>query len=299
MKRAVIDLGTNTFNLLIAEVEGESFTVIFKTKEAVLLGMGGINEGILAEDAIQRAMTALENFLKITDEHGILPGNISAFGTSALRAASNAEKFCSLVMGSFGINIDIISGEYEAQLIYQGVKWSYDFSAPAVIMDIGGGSSEFIHATKTGVRDIVSFDIGVSRIFQQLNKPTVYGQEEVDSIYQFMNSREMERLSSFSCDTLIGSSGSFETFYEMINQTKFEASNNIIELNIEEFMVQLDWAIKSTLDERMNHPWIIPIRKKMLPIAALQIKWAIQKIGVKRMLLSSYSLKEGGLIEKK
>lgn len=295
MKKAVIDLGTNTFNLLIADTADDSLHIIFQTKAAVLLGMGGINDGIIADDAMERALSALTRFTKITEEYGIQTKDIRAIGTSAMRAASNADAFIELVANTFEIKIDIITGIEEAKLIYQGVKWSYDFSSPAVIMDIGGGSSEFIYATKMGVTDMVSFDIGVSRIFQQMNKPILYGTDELASIYEFMNTKEMSRLGDFTCDTLIGASGSFETFYEMINQTKFESSNNILELNLEELLIQLDWAISSTLDERMNHRWIIPIRKKMLPIAAAQIKWALEKLGTKRVLLSSYSLKEGGM----
>jgi len=296
MKRAVIDLGTNTFNLLIAEVVGDSLNILFKTKEGVLLGMGGINDGILAQDAIDRALTALSRFKKITKEQGISSSNIRAIGTSALRAASNSEEFIQLVADKFEIKVEVISGDEEAILIYQGVKCSYDFRSPAVIMDIGGGSTEFIMATSDGLTDIASLEIGVSRIFQKLNNPNSYRSTEMDSIYSFMNSIELDQLGHFTCDTLIGASGSFETFYEMINRKDFLASSNVVELNLEELHIQIDWAISSTIDERMNHPWIIPIRKKMLPIAAAQIKWALDKLGTKRVLLSSYSLKEGGML---
>jgi len=295
MKSAVIDLGTSTFNLLIAEVEQSLLRPIYETKEAVLLGMGGINDGVLAEEAINRAMNTLERFNEIANSHGILSTDIKAIGTSALRVASNAEKFLITVKERFGISIEIISGAEEAQLIYQGVKWTYNFDSPAVIMDVGGGSTEFIHAHREGVTEMGSFEIGVSRIFQHLNKPTVYNSKDIQSVYNFMNSEEQGRLGDFVCNVMIGSSGSFETFYEMINQKEFKPGNNVVELNLTELQHQLDWSISSSLEDRMNNPWIIPIRKKMLPIAAVQIKWALDKLGTKRVLLSAYSLKEGGM----
>lgn len=293
MKKAVIDLGTNTFNLLIAEVRNGELITLFKTKEAVLLGMGGINEGLLADDAIERAMNTLANFVQFTNEHGILPKDIKAFGTSALRVATNAQELVNRVRKTYGFSIEIISGDEEATLIYQGVKWSYDFETPAVIMDVGGGSTEFILANQNGVSNKISLDIGVSRIFQRLNKPEIYTSEDMKSISRTMDSIEQGQLSGFQCDVLIGSSGSFETFYEMFHEDGFVPRHQIVELDFDKLQEQLDWAMTSSLTDRMNNPLIVSIRKKMLPIAALQIKWAIKKMGVKRMLLSSYSLKEG------
>ncbi len=293
MKKAVIDLGTNTFNLLIAEVEDDNLSILYKTKEAVLLGMGGINDGIITKDAIDRALATLARFAEACDLYQINSASIIGIGTSALRTASNSSVLIDDIWTRFSIKIKIISGNEEAKLIYQGVKWTYNFEEPAVIMDIGGGSSEFILADRTGVLSMASLDIGVSRIYQLLDKSEKYDSDKKNRVVEFMDQQESGELNSMICTTMIGSSGSFETFYEMIHKTKFIPSNKIVELDIESLMPQLDWAINSSLEDRMSNPWIVPIRKTMLPIAALQIKWAIEKLGVKQMLLSSYSLKEG------
>ena len=295
MIRAVIDLGTNTFNLLIAEVLEGKLNIIDKTKEAVLLGMGGINDGYIADDALARAMDTLTHFSESCEHHNVPKENILGIGTSALRAAKNSSQFVDQVFSELKIRIEIIPGKDEAQLIYQGVKWTYDFSSPAVIMDIGGGSTEFILANESNVVEMESFEIGVSRIFQYLEMPSSYTPTHIQAVLEYMEEREVGQLSKFSCDTMIGSSGSFETFYEMINQKEFVPTGSVVELNMTELMEQLDWSINSSLEDRMNNRWIVPIRKNMLPISAIQIKWAIEKLGIKRMLLSSYSLKEGVL----
>src|SRR5690606_9906849 len=90
IRKAVIDLGTNTFNLLIAEIGGNQLNYIYSEKVPVLLGMGGINEGFIAEDAMERAKLALTQFkLKCEEKNVEL---IQGIGTSALRGAKNANE---------------------------------------------------------------------------------------------------------------------------------------------------------------------------------------------------------------
>lgn len=137
-RKAVIDLGTNTFNLLIVDLQKTGFTLVHTKKEGVALGMGGINDGILAEEAFKRGVAALKRFKSKCESFEV--SEIKAFGTSALRSAKNAADFI-VEAGKLGIKIEIISGLREAEMIYKGVKWSYNFSQPGVIMDIGGGST--------------------------------------------------------------------------------------------------------------------------------------------------------------
>lgn len=288
-------MGTNTFNLLIADVDERSFKIMYSTKEPVLLGMGGINDNRIAVDALSRAYLALKKFTKKCDAFKIDRSNIVAIGTSALRGASNSDEFLVNVKRLFNVDITIISGEDEANYIFQGVKWTYDFSNSAVIMDIGGGSSEFIHANTSGIQNLVSLDIGVSRVYQLFEHPKEYSKELQNSILSYFDTCAANRMNVFSTDTLIGASGSFETFYEMIHQSKINPNQEVIELPLRELMIQLEWSINSTQTERDENVWISQIRKTMLPIASLQVIWALRKTNAKHVLLSPYSLKEGAL----
>ncbi len=147
----MIDLGTNTFNLLIADVQEGAFTVVLSTKEAVLLGMGGINDAKITQEAIDRAMKAFERFVQLCDAFEVERSQVVAIGTSALRDATNAAELLDKVRSEHRISIEIVSGIREAELIYKGVKWTDPFDEPAIIMDIGGGSTEFISADKEGI----------------------------------------------------------------------------------------------------------------------------------------------------
>ena len=291
MKRAVIVLGTNTFNLLVGSVFGDKLEIIYCEKEAVLLGMNGINNGSIAEDAWMRAMQTLFRFKKRCEKQNV--DEIIGFGTSALRGAKNGELFVKEVYENIGIRIHIISGSQEAQLIYRGVRWLFDFKQAATIMDIGGGSTEFIAANAGGIVEAQSFDIGVSRLYQNLNKRNNLTANDFKFINEYLEARTGRFFEEDRSTLLIGASGSFETFYEMIFQKKFTADEKMVTLPLLPLLDQLNWVIDSRYEDRINHKWIVPMRKKMIPIAAFKIKWIIQKLNVDRVLLSPYSLKEG------
>jgi len=295
MRKAVIDLGTNTFNLLIADVDANSFKIVHSTKEPVLLGMGGINDNRVSDDAMARAFLALQKFVKICDSLKIDRNSIRAIGTSALRGAENSDLFTAKVKKEFGIEVTIISGADEAKFIYSGVKWNYNFSSPAVIMDIGGGSTEFIRANAEGTTDVISLDIGVSRVYQEFNLPETYSEKLQNAIFAYFNECAGSDMKNFQAETLIGASGSFETFYEMIFESEWEVEGGVRELPMNELYRVLDWSIQSNQKERNENSWITQIRKTMLPVAALQVIWALNNSKASRVLISPYSLKEGVL----
>lgn len=293
MRVAVIDLGTNTFNLLVADVHAAGFDSIHNSKEGVALGMGGINEGFISDEAMQRAFLAFEKFKEICERLDVK--TIVGIGTSAVRDAGNKAEFLHEIKKRFDLDIEIVDGLEEAKLIYQGVSWSYEFDKSSLIMDIGGGSTEFIRIETGKELEFISANIGVSRAVQLFPLEDPLSREnQIELINWFeANSKELKRFDS--CEVLVGASGSFETFYEMVHEEAYPNSLQNIRISRSELMDTLDWIIRSTFEERENHPFIIPIRRKMAPIAALKTKWVIEKFGIKEVVISPCSLKEGVL----
>jgi exopolyphosphatase/guanosine-5'-triphosphate,3'-diphosphate pyrophosphatase len=294
-KVAVIDLGTNTFNLLIAEISHSDFEVIHSEKEGVALGMGGINLNFITEDAFQRGLNCLIHFKKICSKHQV--EKIRAIGTSALRDAKNNSDFLKHVYTQTGIEIEIVSGEKEAELIYKGVSWFFPFNEKAVIMDIGGGSTEFIFADKTGVLAKKSFNIGVSRIFQEFKFSDPYSSEDILKVERFLDHEISDFFDKQNCKILIGATGCFETFYEMIHKTEFLEKKKALVFPEKELEEIISWVIHSTQIERDEHPYIIPIRRKMAPIAAIKTNWVRKKLAITRNFITPCALKEGVLKE--
>lgn len=287
---AIIDIGTNTFNLLVVDREDGAFSKVFSTKEGVGLGLGGINKGILAEDAMQRGFKTLKAFVGTAKEMGAV--KMKAFATSAVRDAANGEVFAQEASKQSGIDIEIISGAREAQLIYEGVKIEYPFNQPTLIMDIGGGSTEFIYANQNEVLKSHSFNIGTARIYQMFDFSDPYTQEDVKRVLDFLEENTAGYFEDIQSDVLIGASGSFETFYALLNQKEYP-DNQFEDLPAQALLGILDEMIFSSLEERMNNPFIIPIRKKMAPIAAIKIKWVIEKLNIQTLTISPYAMKEG------
>jgi exopolyphosphatase / guanosine-5'-triphosphate,3'-diphosphate pyrophosphatase len=289
-KVAVIDLGTNTFNLLVVHRQGEGLRMVYSTKEGVALGMGGINSNRIAEDAWQRGVECVARFQKKAMELGAK--QLLAIATSAIRNASNGAEFVA-ELEEMGVPVKVISGIKEAAYIYQGVAIGHDFENPGLIMDIGGGSTEFILADQHGVNKLNSFEIGVSRIYQQLAFKDPFSQDDVRKIKDYLNAKTGDFFDGMSGIDLIGSSGSFETLYEMLHDQPFPSDYQSITLTRDEMEEIIRTILKMTEAERDRHQRIIAVRRKMLPIAAVKIQWVLEKIKAERVIITPYSLKEG------
>jgi len=143
---AILDLGTNTFNLLIAELlGGENYKILVNQKLPVKLGEKRINSGKIISVAFNRGIEAIKSHFTTIKKYQVQ--DIKAYGTSALRTAKNGEKFLAEIRIITGITVEIISGDLEAELIYFGVRQTLNLkNEKFVILDIGGGSNEFILA---------------------------------------------------------------------------------------------------------------------------------------------------------
>lgn len=291
---AAVDLGTNTFSLSICHVIDGKLTLIHQEKEGVLLGKGGINEGFIAPDALQRALDCLGRFKASCVNYGVV--EIRAMGTSAIRGAANGVDLIQKAKTLHQINITIIDGIQEANFIYQGIASAHFFSEPSLIMDIGGGSTEFIFADQHGIIDLMSFNIGISRIYQLFELSDPLRDEEIKNIEKYLDDHAGSFVEAIKTPILIGAAGSFETFYEMIYCKPFPNSFESQEIEMSLFKNILEEVIFSTYAVRKKHQHIIDIRKKLAPIAAIKTRWIINKLVATRIIVTPCSLKEGVLL---
>ncbi|MGC6434005.1 MAG: hypothetical protein ACON4M_07405 [Crocinitomicaceae bacterium] len=294
MNKAIIDLGTNTFNLLIAKVDHNQLSIIHSEKSGASIGMGGINNNILTEKAISRAVNSLTHFKKVCNEYNV--NEIKAFGTSAIRDAKNNKEFCSIVKNKIGLDIIIIDGQKEAELIFDGVSKTIS-NDEFIIMDIGGGSTEFIFVKDNSIKEAKSFNIGISRIYQYFSKLSdPLTTSDVIKIEDWLERNTNSYFTSKYAHTLVGASGTFETFYELINNVSFPTNTSkSIQLDINQINKILENLIFSSKEERFQNEYLIPIRKLMAPIAAVKTRWVLKQMKIKKIYVSPYSLKEGAL----
>ena len=163
MRIAIIDMGTNTFNLLIAEVvPPNSYKKVDSQKFPVNLGEGGILLHQLMPNAIVRGLNAIKACNEMILHYKCI--KTIAIATSAIREAFNGKEFVSQV-NALDIEVEVVSGDYEAELIYKGVKMSMDLGEePMLTIDIGGGSVELIIGTNNEILWKKSYKIGVARL---------------------------------------------------------------------------------------------------------------------------------------
>ncbi len=299
---AVIDLGTNTFHLLLAKVVGDNeVQEVFKLKLPVKLGQGGINNKTITPDAFERGISALHDFKKIIEEYGIT--KVFAFATSAIRGADNGFEFVQVAKQETGIEINVISGDEEADLIFNGVRHTIALTEEKVmVMDIGGGSVEFIIANKNQTFWKHSFLLGAARLLEVYHTTDPISMVEQNALLGYLDQELRllkEAVAIHPVETLIGSAGSFESLVEMIEANLDKKLNfkHSCPVSIEDYNVIHDLILKSTHDERMRFKGLIPYRGEMIVMSFMLIDFVLRNFDIKWLFASDYSLKEGALFK--
>lgn len=165
MRVAAIDCGTNSIRLLIADIHGINFREIYRTMEIVRLGQGVDQNKAFHPDAIARTLAAVDLFAQEISKHGV--ERIRFCATSATRDATNRELFINGVKDLLGIEPEVISGEEEARLSFIGATKEFAVSdAPFLVVDIGGGSTEFVYG-HSDVEFAKSVNIGCVRMTER------------------------------------------------------------------------------------------------------------------------------------
>jgi len=302
MNLAIIDMGTNTFHLLLVKVENETFDIFHKEKIAAKIGANGINQRNINDDAIDRCLTALKSFKQQIDSAHI--HEIYAFATSAIRNAKNQQFLMQKIKKEVGIEPRIISGMEEASFIHYGVCAALNIDTErCLIMDIGGGSIEFIISKGLEPIWMKSFEIGGQRLMEEFHKNDPITTSEISTIKSYLEINLQPLFKAcdlYSPKTLIGSSGSFETLSE-IYQRKMNryAQEKETELPISQNgMLQiLKEIIAKKKEERLLIPGMIELRVDMIVIASLLIEFILKKTRLKTTRISSYAMKEGALLQ--
>ncbi len=299
MRIAIVDLGTNTFNLLIADVLKEKISVIYAGREVVKLGEKSINENRIADAAFARGIKAFIAYTEIIKKHQ--PKIIKVLATSAIREAHNGLDFITETKKLTGIETTIITGEKEAELIYLGNRIAVEMNDEAhLIMDIGGGSTEFIIANNKTVFWKQSYKLGVARLLEKFKPENPASKKTIQSINDYLNQSLQSllgELKKHKINCLIGSAGAFETVVDMIGKENSSSGKSCYEIDLRDYNSISKKTIQSTAEEREHMSGLIPMRRDMIVLSYLLIDFIVKNAGIKQVKVSTYSLKEGALFE--
>ena len=304
MRIAVIDIGTNTINLLIADTrQDNSYNIILETAYPAKLGKGGINNKELLPEAMERGMTALKGHLETITRYSV--EKTVCLATSAMRDAANSSEFINRVRDELKIEIKIVDGEKEAQLIYDGVKQVSPIGKqPVIILDIGGGSNEFIIANSDGVIWKHSFNLGVARLLDMFKPSDPVTKEEIKKMENYFH-KELkilfETMQQYSADTLIGASGSFDTMAAMVAAEYHPHIDIMLSttyfIPMEHFMEWNRKLLRSNYKERLTMKKMAIHRVDTIVLAGIFINFILRELKIKEIWQCSFALKEGTIYQ--
>ncbi|MGH7792425.1 MAG: exopolyphosphatase, partial [Thermodesulfobacteriota bacterium] len=212
MRIASIDIGTNTFRLLVSELKGSELEKIYIDRVITRLG-GGFSriERLISEDAVERALVVLQGFSRILKRYEV--DRVRAVATSVVREALNGHDFMSRVKKEAGIEIELVSGEEEAELTVKGVLKSLPpVSKLSLIFDVGGGSTEYAYVEEGMILGLTSTSLGVVHLAEKYLKRDIPTELEIRAISEDIEdvlSDELSLTSKFTEDhlSLIGTAG--------------------------------------------------------------------------------------------
>ena len=298
---AIVDLGTNTFHILIMEWEGRQFTILEKLQIPVKLGKGAFGSHLIKDEAFARGIEAIKEYKKLIDKYEV--SEVAIYGTSVLRNAANGPLFVGEAQSIIGYPINIIDGEKEAELIYMGVRNAVPLGdEPHLIMDIGGGSVEFIIGNEKRFFWMKSYEIGAGRLIERFSKNDPMDKESISQLESYLETELAElwsQASTYKIKTLVGASGSFESVASMerkiykLDKKSAETSYHVV--NMANFNELYHKIISSTQSELRNVPGLPEFRVEMISVALVIINYVIHRLQLTRIVTSDYALKEGAM----
>lgn len=300
--RATLDLGTNTFHLLIAEVEnGQIQSILVDEKRAVKIGAGGINQGYITDEAIQRAIVTFKEYKQIVDQYAV--NDVVAIATSAFRCANNGLEVAEILYKESGIKIQIIDGEKEALLIHKGVMLAYNpLNNNALIVDIGGGSVEFVICNETTIHFKQSFEIGGLRMLELFQKSDPISIEDTQKLIDYLTEKLQSlqvAVNQFKPTIMLGASGAYDTMLEMVYAQYGLALTNAaaFQIDISDFKNLHQQLSTLSRAERLALPGMIPLRVDMIVVACILINYLIDNYQIGSLVNIRYALKEGAIVD--
>lgn len=294
---AIIDLGSNTFHLLIVDISPstESFSEVYRERNFVYLSKGGLQN--ISDESYKKGILTLIKYSEIVNEYKA--SKVFCVGTAALRSANNGKKFIEEAHEKSGIRVDLIDGDREAELIFKGISLSHLPSEEVgLVADIGGGSVEFILFQNEHVLFQQSVEIGISVLRSQLDRSDPISEQEIEKLFMFLAAhlrKVYSYIQKLQPTILVGASGPFEIMESILGLQPSESGNLISSgssLHI------CNEVMSNDLNGRKNIPGMPPSRADLSVESMLLIKFFLTEFyTIKQIFVSPYSLKEGLIAE--
>lgn len=296
---ASIDIGTNTILLLIADADHGKLNPLFEKETVVRLGEGLQKSGVLSTDAMDRGFRTLDEYLKQCK--GIEVQNIFAVGTSALREAKNSGDFLERAKEKLGLSIEVISGEEEAHLSFSAV--ARDLKEPnkaMMVIDVGGGSTEFILGKGNRITQCVSLPLGLVRFTEQFLISDPVREEEWEKMKEWIQKmlpgipRPEE---PFRMVSVGGTGTTLASVAQGLGEFIPDRIHHFI-LTKDEIRDQLLLYRSKKIEERKKIPGLPPARADVILAGGTILYAAMEELDCPSVLISSHGVRYGLLYKR-
>jgi exopolyphosphatase/guanosine-5'-triphosphate,3'-diphosphate pyrophosphatase len=301
---AAIDVGTNSIHLIVAKVHPVAgrFAVLHKEKEVVRLGAGSTDMKHLSEGAMGKAIQTLRRFKLVADS---FDAPIRAVATSAVREALNQDDFLRRVKAETGIRLGIASGFEESRLIHLGVLQALPvFKKRHLMVDIGGGSTEFLVGYQRKILYNNSLKIGAVRLTQRFfatGRKTTKAVRECEEYVRGMLNPIRRSVRTHEFDLTVGTSGTIANLANIIRCRRDEdgdASLNGFRFSREELAEVVEEILDTkNVEDRLEIEGLDPARADIILAGAIILREVFKELGVKDMVVSEYALREGIILD--
>jgi exopolyphosphatase / guanosine-5'-triphosphate,3'-diphosphate pyrophosphatase len=301
---AVIDIGTNSIRLGVVQPEADlGYSILSLQKEVVRLGEGEFANNQLTQAAIDRGILVLTKFVEVARGFGV--SEVVVFATSALREAENQQLFLERAREEAGVEVHVISGAEEARLIYLGVTSGLDLVGHrALVMDIGGGSTELAVGDQSGPDLLESLKLGAIRLaglFTDGETGPIHPQlySRIQQYVRGVAIHSMQRVRDRGFEVMYGSSGTIMNLGEMVARSKGESLNGSrgYYVRLEELEFQAARLCAMNLEGRRRVPGINPERADIIVPGAACLNTIMRGVGAEGLYVSSRALREGIIVD--
>ena len=296
---SAIDVGTNSFHMVTASVdENGLLNIISRDKEIVRLGSSSGDMDYLQRDAIKRAVTTLRAFSKLAKNEN---SEIRAVATSAVREAKNKDEFIDLIKKETGVELEVVSGVEEARLISLGVIHALPvLSEKTLIIDIGGGSTETIITENNEMLHLQSNKLGAIRLTKKYFDGIPANEVNIEKCRKFIKgewAQTLDKIKKVGFTATVGTSGTLTTLISMAYLRKNEelpiVPNGLSVKAKHVLKVIRDIKNASTPERISLLRGMDETRTDIITAGALIVEVAIEELGIKKFIISNYSLREG------
>lgn len=294
---AVIDVGSNSVRLLVAEVRSDgTYKVLDEEREGTRLGQGLVSTGALSAQAMLRTAEAIARMRGISQGYGV--SRIRVIGTSAVRDATNQREFLALVREHAGVVVDVLSGEDEARAAHRSVADGFDITeTPTAVVDIGGGSTEIVLSAKGVIEHLCSIRMGAVRLSEMCSSE---GREHsVKQMRRYVKHALTRALPEvpFAPTLVVGTGGTFVALAALASAMGSEAGESeSVELRRSEIRHLLERLGSMSLRERMRLPRLSPERADIIVAGAAIVEGVLKHLNVNALRVYRRGVRDGVLL---